>query len=111
MTGSQDMWSSAFADAYSAMERLTVVKSNVSFCMLDPFVFEVFSVLGIFVGLLSDARTGYGFWARKQPPLQSCSEHVINVMLIINKHVFMWSDPRLAKQMENWKYADFENTR
>jgi hypothetical protein len=32
-------------------------------------------------------------------------------MLIINKHVFMWSDPRLAKQMENWKYADFENTR
>ena len=42
------------ADADSAMDRPTVVKSNVSFCMLDPFVFEVFSVLGIFVGLLSE---------------------------------------------------------
>ena len=89
MTGSLDIWSSAFADADSAMDRPNVVKSNVSFCMLDPFVFEVFSVLGIFVGLLSDARTGYGFKARKQPPLQSCSEHVINVMLIINKRVFL----------------------
>tara|TARA_E500000075_G_scaffold104708_1_gene97045 strand:- start:1536 stop:1775 length:240 start_codon:yes stop_codon:yes gene_type:complete len=79
--------------------------------MLDPFVFEVIGVLGIFVGLLSDARSGYGFWARKQPLLQPCTEHPANVMLIINKHVFMWSDPRLAKQMENWKYADFENTR
>ena len=57
--------------------------------MLYPFVFEVFSVLGIFVGLLSDARTGYGFWARKQPLLQSCNEHAINVMLIINKRVFL----------------------
>ena len=89
MAGSLDIWSSAFADADSAMDRPTVVKSNVSFCMWVPFVFEVFSVLGIFVGLLSDARTGYGFWARKQPPLQSCSEHVINVMLIINKGVFL----------------------
>ena len=78
--------------------------------MLDPFVFGVF-VLGNFVGLLSDVRSGYGFWAREQPLLQPCIEHGANVMLIINKHVFRWSNPRLAKQMENWKYADFENTR